>query len=134
MLLLRFYVEGTPLPSEGEDEHIFDTIKKWIGPLIWEDSSKPGSYVPRPTFPKAEPPPVVVPPRTWLGWVTDGIYSAFAGILPPRAQVVDGKLVEAKGMFARIRKPTLGEYDSGEGTAQLIKVRTTGPLSELSSI
>lgn len=98
-------------------------MKKWVGPAIWEDSTKPGSYVPRPSIPKPEPVAVVQPDRGWTGWVVDGLTSVFAGILP-RRKGPNGEIEgPANGMFKRARKPRLGEHSTGEVVAELKKVR-----------
>lgn len=122
LLYVKFWVEGTS-PKSDQDETWFDTVKKWIGPVIWEDSSKPGSYVPRPTVPKVEPPPPEPVRQSWSGWAGGALASVFGGIIPRRKDAAGGPSREGGSLFTKARKPTLGEYSSGEVFAELVKVR-----------
>lgn len=104
-------------------------MKKWIGPLIWEDSTKPGSYVPRPSHPVVEPVVVVeeVRKRSWSEWFGDGVYSVVGGIVPRLGKKKEeGGKEEKKGtqsLFTRKnRRPKLGEHNTGEVVAELVKV------------
>lgn len=123
-MLVRFWVEGQ-VPDNGEDNYWWDTVKEWVGPLIWEDSSKPGSYVPQPTHPKpAPPPPAPEPAQTWGGWVAGGLGSVFGGLVPKTKVGEDGQpTTGGASMFKRARKPTLGEFSTAEAVAELKKVR-----------
>lgn len=132
-MTIRFWVEGKKLADPDADVHWFDKVKAWVGPAIWEDSTKPGSYVPLPTVPK---PQVDLPEpkaRTWVGWVEQGFRSAFGAIVPQLA-VKDGKTVEiggVTGLFGRLRKPRLGEHSTGEVVAILKKVSNSFRLVSL---
>lgn len=130
IMLVRFWVEGqVPHDSNAEqDVYWWDTVKAWIGPLIWEDSTKPGSYQPLPTRPSppVSAPPVPTPPpqpQSWGNWVASGLGSVFGGLVPKLATGQDGHpTTGGVGMFKRARKPSLGEYSTGEVTAELKKV------------
>lgn len=121
LLFVKFWVEGLA-PVNDTDTNWWDTVKKWVGPLIWEDSSRPGSYVPTPSVPKVEPPPPEPVGRTWGGWAADGLASVFGGIIPRRKDANGAAARES--LFARPRKPALGEYYTGEVFAELEKVRS----------
>ena len=129
-MIVRFWVEGTPLPVEGEDVYWFDTVKQWIGPLVYEDSSNPGAYVPRPTFPKVEPsPPLPLPQQSWASWVGVGVLSLFGGLIPNLGSKKAGENTPVQSnMFKRASRPAPGEHFTGEAVAELKKVRLI-PLS-----
>lgn len=122
-MLVRFWVEGQ-VPDNGEEKYWFDTVKEWIGPLIWEDSTRPGSYVPQPTHLKpAPPPPSPPPPQTWGGWIGGGLSSVFGGLVPRTKVGEDGQpTTGSASLFKRARKPHLGEFSTGEAVAELKKV------------
>lgn len=121
-MIVRFWVEGTEKRDNDEDKTYWDHVKKWVGPLIWEDSTKPGSYVPRPSNPKpAPPPPPPEQPKTWGGWLVGSVASAFGGIVP-RARTDEHGHREAS-LFKKARRPALGEYSTAECVAELKKVR-----------
>ena len=122
-MLVRFWVEGQ-VPDNGEDKYWWDTVKEWGGPLIWEDSTKPGSYVPQPTHPKPAPsPPPPPPPQTWGGWVSSGLSSVFGGLVPRTTVGENGQpTTGSASLFKRARKPQLGEFSTGEAVAELKKV------------
>lgn len=122
-MIVRFWVEGQ-VPDNGEEEYWWDTVKKWVGPLIWEDSERPGSYVPTPTHPKPPPPPPPPEPaQTWGGWVAGGLSSVFGGLVPRVKVGEDGKpTTGGAALFKRARKPALGEFSTGEAIAELKKV------------
>ena len=124
-MIVRFWVEGTPLPVEGEDVYWFDIVKQWIGPLIYEDSANPGAYVPRPTFPKVEPSPPLPPPvQSWSSWVGGGVLSLFGGLIPSIGQKQPGENQPVQStMFKRVMRPAPGEHFTGEAVAELKKVR-----------
>lgn len=125
-MIVRFWVEGQ-VPDNGEEKYWFDTVKEWVGPLIWEDSTKPGSYVPTPTHPKpSPPPPPPEPAQTWGGWVAGGLSSVFGGLVP-RVKVGENGQPTTGGaaLFKRARKPALGEFSTAEAVAELKKVRLT---------
>lgn len=129
-MIVRFWVEGTPLPVEGEDVYWFDTVKKWIGPLIYEDSTNPGAYVPKPTFPKVEPlDPTPPPPQSWASWVGGGVLSLVGGLIPSYGQRKAGESKPVQSsMFKRVMRPAPGEHYTGEAVAELMKVRFRIPL------
>lgn len=131
ILVVRFWVEGASAKSKlpGE-ENWWDTVKGWVGPLIWEDSTKPGSYVPRPSGSSSQievekPPPVPEVKRSWAGWVGDGLASVVGGLIPRPGK--NGTLTGdvpggGASVFKRPRKPLLGEFETGEAVAELKKV------------
>lgn len=139
-LLVRFWIESTPLPTDPSLEPEipwFDTIKSYIGPVIWEDSTKPGSYTPRPSasvlaaieVEKEREAEVAKEGQTWGGWVREGVYSVFGGIIPrPQSSSKNGtkdgeKKTGAASLFTRkSRRPRRGEHTSGEVVAELKKV------------
>jgi hypothetical protein len=101
-------------------------LKKWIGPIIFEDSHRPGSYVPTPSIKPSPPlPPPPPPPRTWLQWTGDGFTSLFGSLIPSTGkdgQTVGGEAITPSSMFRRPRRPSPNEFWTGEATAELIKV------------
>lgn len=98
-----------------------DMAKRFIGPIIWEDSTKPGSYVPR-KEPKEEAPVELPPPQSWGSWVGGGVASLFGGILPTSRDGADGKKTVQPSMFKRVMRPKPGEHWTGECVAELKKV------------
>lgn len=125
VMLVRFWVEAQePKPADGQDAYWWDTVKSYVGPLIWEDSNKPGSFTPQPTHPKpAPPPPEPEPPQSWGAWAASELGSVFGGLVPRLAKGPDGQATTGgAAMFKRARKPSLGEFSTGEATAELKKV------------
>ena len=117
VLTVSFWVEGSPNPERAaamaKDDSLWYRVKEWVGPLVWEDSRKPGSYVPQPTQPP--PPPPTPPPedRTWVGSIKSSVKGAFSALVPrlkSGASTVEGMLT---------RKPKRGHYTSGECVAIL---------------
>ncbi|KAL8279336.1 hypothetical protein RQP46_008373 [Phenoliferia psychrophenolica] len=125
LLFIKFWIEAVPLKSD-EDETWWDVVKSYVGPIIWEDSSKPGSYVPRPSVPKVAPPPPEPVRQTWAGWAGEGLASVFGGIIPRRKDATGGQAKDGGSLFTKARKPALGEYASGEVFAELVKDSETG--------
>lgn len=125
IMIVRFWVEGTP-PKDDRETNWMDTLKKWIGPIIFEDSYRPGSYVPTPSIkPNPAPPPPPPPPRTWSGWVGDGLAAVFGSLIPTTTKdgkKTGGEAVTPANMFKKPRRPKAGEYWTGEATAELRKV------------
>jgi hypothetical protein len=124
-MIVRFWVEGTA-PPDASETNWMDTLKKWIGPIIFEDSHRPGSYVPTPSIKPSPPlPPPPPPPRTWLQWTGDGFTSLFGSLIPSTGkdgQTVGGEAITPSSMFRRPRRPSPNEFWTGEATAELIKV------------
>ncbi|KAM0792922.1 hypothetical protein ACM66B_002681 [Microbotryomycetes sp. NB124-2] len=132
VMQVRFWVEGKAPASDTDDENKvwWDTVKEWVGPLVWEDSSKPGSYKPRPTHPPPNPPPS--PPQaseqdnSWSNWVRSGLGSVFGGLVP-NLKARDGQSTGSTAtILKRARKPALGEHTTGEVVAELKKDPITG--------
>ncbi|GAA6008225.1 uncharacterized protein JCM10292_004097 [Rhodotorula paludigena] len=147
-LFVRFYVEGSdPLAHDalhGADTWL-DWAKRWIGPAVWDDSSRPGAYQPRLSSGlteheeearlEAERRRALDAQRaqSWGGWVAGGVGSAvksmFGGVRGLRGaqQPGDGDAgLAGAGFFRRQRKPRLGEYTTGEVVAELQKDPSTG--------
>lgn len=122
-MTLRFYVEGTAPVEEGETNYM-DTLKKWIGPLIFEDSHHPGNYVPTPSIPKPTPlpppPPLVA---SWQSWLTESVLKLF-GTLVRTKKDAKGETIVTTSLFSRPTRPKPGEFWTGEVTAELRKVPT----------
>ncbi|KAK4048055.1 hypothetical protein OIO90_005956 [Microbotryomycetes sp. JL221] len=136
LMQVRFWVEGNPLQRTNdmtnENRIWWDTVKEWVGPLVWEDSSKPGSFKPRPTLPQPNPPPSPPPvphkDESWSSWVRTGLTNAFGGLVPNLNGNTgrDGNGHASASILKRARKPELGQYMTGEVVAELKKDPTTG--------
>ncbi|KAI5476465.1 mitochondrial inner membrane translocase complex, subunit Tim21 [Pseudohyphozyma bogoriensis] len=133
VLVVKFWVEGKEPVDPNAADTPWDTVKKWVGPLIWEDSRDPGSYVPRPSEKKAEVEREREIERArrereererkvgWGEWVGNGVASMFRGLVP-RGVTKDGREISgASGLFKKKEKPKQGEFSSGECVAELKK-------------
>ncbi|KAK4046498.1 hypothetical protein OIV83_006024 [Microbotryomycetes sp. JL201] len=130
LMQVRFWVEGKAPATDGQDENKvwWDTVKEWVGPLVWEDSSKPGSYKPRPTHPPPNPPPepiVDMRDDSWSTWLRNGLGSVFGGLVP-NLKGPGQTAGSSATILKRARKPALGEYTTGEVVAELKKDPNTG--------
>lgn len=137
---------------------MLDWAKRWIGPVIWDDSHHPGAYNPVLSHGRTEAEEEARLERererqvqlekerrrgeTYLGrvqnqvgkWVGSAVAGATAGIggFRKAAAPGGGSNEGAGSYFRRPRKPAYGEYISAEVVAELQKVRTprgTFPLS-----
>ncbi|GAA6033420.1 hypothetical protein JCM8097_006742 [Rhodosporidiobolus ruineniae] len=144
-LFVRFWVEGADpsLPNGGREETWMDWGKKWVGPLIWEDSHHPGQYQPSLDADKEAALQAAAEKaraaeedarrrKSWAGWLgaslsgaasaaVGGVWGGKAGL---RGQRGEGE--ESPGLFRRQRKPRAGEFTTGEVVAELEKDRQTG--------
>ncbi|BGP29657.1 hypothetical protein JCM10296v2_001396 [Rhodotorula toruloides] len=145
-LFVRFYVEGTdPLAAEAAaNESWLDWAKRWIGPAVWEDSHRPGTYRPKLSsgLTEEEEEARIEAERrkkldeerrkSWGGWLSSSVGSAvgsvFGGVKGLRggAGAEDGAASSGRGFFSRQKKPRLGEYTTGEVVAELKKDPATG--------
>ncbi|GAA6019743.1 hypothetical protein JCM11491_005236 [Sporobolomyces phaffii] len=145
-LFIRFTVEGRPDPNAptsagvdgaAADESWLDWCKRWIGPLVWEDSHRPGNYHPSLSTDAEERARALERAdaarreedrrtKSWTGWAAGFVGNAFGGIT--RGVASGGAATRegadapgGGGLFKRLRKPKLGEYSSGEVVAELQK-------------
>lgn len=129
-LLVRFWVEGVE-PESSEPETWLGWAKRWIGPAIYEDSHNPGNYHPSPSPPagghlEASPVPAVHKQGwgEWVGGAVSGFVGSAVGGLVPKG--LGGAKEGSRVMGMIPRKPRLGEYSTGEVTAELKKDPQTG--------
>lgn len=98
------------------------TAKRWISPLITLEVGQP---VKKPSAPASDVDPIktVVHPQ---GWLTD-----LFGSLIPRSfsNPKDGQAPERPGWLER-RSPTLGTFEHGEVTAEIVKVKFRIPTHD----
>lgn len=123
--------------------HYWDWAKRWIGPLVWDDSTRPGAYDPKLSngLTASELEAKLERERreqldrdraaaSWSGWAADRLGAVVGSMLgglgalrgPPTHAASSGAGGDG-GYFRRPRKPAYGEYTSAEVVAELQKVR-----------
>ncbi|BGP53571.1 hypothetical protein JCM8202_001460 [Rhodotorula sphaerocarpa] len=133
-------------------DNMLDWAKRWIGPVIWDDSHHPGAYNPVLSHGRTEAEEEARLERererqvqlekerrrgeTYLGrvqnqvgkWVGSAVAGATAGIggFRKAAAPGGGSNEGAGSYFRRPRKPAYGEYISAEVVAELQKDPNTG--------
>ncbi|GAA5963593.1 hypothetical protein JCM3765_004335 [Sporobolomyces pararoseus] len=134
-LFIRFIVEGKDpnAAKEEQEESWLDWSKKWIGPLVWQDSKHPENY--NPTLSKhleqeqerlrkeKEQQERSSLTSSWSNYLSSTLSSAFGGLLPKSSSTTinNSSNEGGSGLFKRLRKPKLGEFSTGEVVAELIK-------------
>ena len=131
-LFIRFIVQGKDPNSakEEEEESWLDWSKKWIGPLVWQDSKHPENYNPilskdleRERLRHEEEEEARRKKSlasSWSNYLTSTISSAFGGLLP-KTITSSSSTNEGSRLFKRLKKPKLGEFTTGEVVAELVK-------------
>ncbi|GAA5977096.1 hypothetical protein JCM11641_001299 [Rhodosporidiobolus odoratus] len=139
-LFVRFYLDARSPLDQHAGESWMDWAKRWVGPLIWEDSSNPGAYQPVLSGEEKERREKVEREerereekekrkKTWSGWLGANLSlsAALGGFLGGEKGFRGAKGDEGSGsLFRRQRKPAPGEFTTGEVVAELEKDRTTG--------
>ncbi|GAA5886587.1 hypothetical protein JCM3774_003307 [Rhodotorula dairenensis] len=160
-LFVRFAITAAdPLASETDNNvggaagfvaHYWDWAKRWIGPLVWDDSTRPGAYDPklsngltaselelkleRERRAQLDAEKSAAAAVSWSGWIANQVGSLVgsmfggfgAGALTGRsATSTPGGAGGGEGYFRRPRKPAYGEYTSAEVVAELQKDPNTG--------
>ncbi|GAA5914100.1 uncharacterized protein JCM6883_005880 [Sporobolomyces salmoneus] len=126
-LFIRFTVEGRDPEREKREreESWIEWGKRWIGPIVWEDSKHPEKYQASLTasereaeekreFEKREKEEGKGFWRNAFGGITNAF--SLGGGSAASATTEGGG-----GLFKRLRKPKLGEYSTGEVVAELQK-------------
>ncbi|POY76114.1 hypothetical protein BMF94_0837 [Rhodotorula taiwanensis] len=132
-----------------------DWVKKWVGPLVWDDSAHPGRYDPRLSSGLTEAEEEARAERerhalaeaerrrkrgeSWTGWIGNGVSRAVGGLIDGATGGLSGLRKSAAGAgaaggaegspasyFRRPRKPAYGEYTTAEVIAELQKDPNTG--------
>ncbi|GAA5942435.1 Tim21p [Sporobolomyces koalae] len=127
-LFIRFTLSARDPAAEleAQEESWLDWSKKWIGPLVWQDSHHPEQYQPHlSTDPKPVEPEIGTKSQRdsrsqgWTGWFGGFVGAAF-GMTSGKGFISDSSNGES-GLFKRLRKPKLGEFSQGEVVAELQK-------------
>lgn len=133
-LFIRFVVEGRDPNREAleSDESWLDWAKKWIGPLVWQDSHHPDNYHPTLSIDERERERALALEReraeeakksSWSGFLANAFGGLTRGIMGSSSSS-NGSTEGGGGLFKRLSKPKLGEYSTGEVVAELQKVHT----------
>ncbi|GAA5990523.1 hypothetical protein JCM10908_003112 [Rhodotorula pacifica] len=124
----------------------WDWAKRWIGPLVWDDSAHPGAYDPKLSdgLTASEREAQVERERraqmeverrknSWSAWagsklsgVVGSMVGGISGGLRGASSTASSAASEGQGYFRRPRKPAYGEYTSAEVVAELQKDPKTG--------